>query len=357
MTAWRSIQLALLALAFAAVAEEAPAPLEPPLDMSVAMEAEVGVSRAIGYLVAAQAADGSWSDHPGITAACIAALSGAGQAGASESVNRGLAYLRQQVRPDGTLGLRPGDVDVYATAIALIAFTLVGQEGDLPLIARLSNALMQNQLPRGMSYAPGGFRYHTDRYPDLSNTHWALEALFVVSTRQPDAMGDAQTRQKLWQTARRLTLACQLQEGEDVGAFTYYPLDLDETPRHDEVLAESRVWGSLTYGGAKSLIYTGLDPSSPPVQAAAKWLHAHFSVRTNPGLGKGGLYYHLYMMATTQMVLGESTRNWRHAIVDQLLTKQQGSGAWQNTDPLWMEDDPNLCTAYALLALEIILRE
>ena len=42
---------------------------------------------------------------------------------------------------------------------------------------------------------------------------------------------------------------------------------------------------------------------------------------------------------------------WRSELADALIGRQQDDGSWVNANPRWMEGDPNLVTAYALLAL------
>jgi len=42
---------------------------------------------------------------------------------------------------------------------------------------------------------------------------------------------------------------------------------------------------------------------------------------------------------------------WKADILDQLAKTQKVDGSWTNPEPRWMEGDPNLVTAYALLTL------
>jgi hypothetical protein len=43
--------------------------------------------------------------------------------------------------------------------------------------------------------------------------------------------------------------------------------------------------------------------------------------------------------------------NWRHDLVAELAKSQKPDGSWVNSNRQFMENDPNLCTAFALLAL------
>ena len=42
---------------------------------------------------------------------------------------------------------------------------------------------------------------------------------------------------------------------------------------------------------------------------------------------------------------------WRDELADAVITRQQPDGSWVNANARWMENDPNLVTAYALMAL------
>jgi squalene-hopene/tetraprenyl-beta-curcumene cyclase len=43
--------------------------------------------------------------------------------------------------------------------------------------------------------------------------------------------------------------------------------------------------------------------------------------------------------------------NWRSELIEELAKRQKPDGSWVNEDNQWMEGDPNLATAFALLAL------
>ena len=45
-------------------------------------------------------------------------------------------------------------------------------------------------------------------------------------------------------------------------------------------------------------------------------------------------------------------RNWRDDLCDALLSSQRADGSWVNAADRWQEGQPDLVTAYALLALE-----
>ena len=78
-----------------------------------------------------------------------------------------------------------------------------------------------------------------------------------------------------------------------------------------------------------------------------------------PAWGKQGLYYYYHTFAKTMAVLGQPTitdasgmaHDWRAELVAALAKRQHADGSWVNPADRFMEGDPNLVTAYALLAL------
>ncbi len=352
-------------------------PVEPEVELSVSLETHAALGRAAGYLLAEQARDGSWSAHPGITAMCLLALLHSPDMEREEvgqAIAGAAAFVAARVRADGSISRIPGDLDIYSTAGVLLALSSLDADDHRDQVLRLQDRLIASQLPTGPGYGGLGFRYATATYPDISNTHWALEALHVArqSPRPEDDLKQAQLQQ-LWRVAKKVIASCQVPgdtEGfaaEDRGGFTYYPLDVtvgDDQQRHGELLQHEPVWGSLTYGAVKSLMYAGMEPDDSTLQAAREWLLRHFSITENPGLGEGGLYYYYYMLVSTHKLLKDDTielpdgsrLNWRRAVINQLLSRQKGQGEWRNVRPLWMEDNPHLTTAYAMLALEMALQ-
>jgi squalene-hopene/tetraprenyl-beta-curcumene cyclase len=118
----------------------------------------------------------------------------------------------------------------------------------------------------------------------------------------------------------------------------------------------------MTYAGIKSMIYCGASRDDPRVKAAYDWVRKNYSLDKNPGMpdvrGKWGLYYYYHTLAKTLDVLGideiedaqGKKHDWRAELTAVLARQQRPDGSWVN-DAHWMEADPNLVTAYALMAL------
>ncbi len=95
------------------------------------------------------------------------------------------------------------------------------------------------------------------------------------------------------------------------------------------------------------------------IEAATLWIRRHYDLKTNPGLGGQGLYYYYHIFARTMDTLGEDDfedsrgvrHDWRRELTEELTRRQRANGSWLNETTRWYEGDPNLVTAYALLAL------
>jgi squalene-hopene/tetraprenyl-beta-curcumene cyclase len=82
-------------------------------------------------------------------------------------------------------------------------------------------------------------------------------------------------------------------------------------------------------------------------------------VKENPGQGSAGLYYYYNTFGSALAASGlekiptaaEGDRDWRQDLLTELASSQQADGSWINANRQWFENDPNLCTAFALLAL------
>jgi squalene-hopene/tetraprenyl-beta-curcumene cyclase len=120
-----------------------------------------------------------------------------------------------------------------------------------------------------------------------------------------------------------------------------------------------RSYGSMTYAGLKSMIFAGVGSDDSRVKAAMTWISANYNLNTNPGLGDAGLYYYYHTFAKTLSVakidsikdVDGKDHDWRADLVEVLKHRQQKNGAWVNGNERWLEGDPNLVTAYSLLAL------
>jgi squalene-hopene/tetraprenyl-beta-curcumene cyclase len=206
----------------------------------------------------------------------------------------------------------------------------------------------------------GGAGYGGKSRPDLSNTAYLIDALKAC---------DAQSDDKAIQDALVFVSRCQNLESQynttqfagkiNDGGFYYTPA----IGRQDEARSTSTgglsSYGSMTYSGLKSMIYAGLTKDDPRVKAAYQWIQKNYDVGKNPGMGDAGLFYYYHTFAKTLDALGiheiEDAKgvkhDWRRELTEELAKRQKPDGSWVNANTQWMEGDPNLATAFALLSL------
>ncbi len=348
-----------------------PAPVKkyrPDVDVSTAKEARLSLGLGLIYLLAAQHQDGSWSGHPGVTAMCIISLHkspGRNYAEVKAAIARALEYVRGRIAGGGGVKRARQEEDIYSASVCLMAFSMLDQREDQELIRRMHHYLVRSQISKsaGFGYGGGDRGPRTTRYPDLSNTHWALEAIHLSHPQLKDA--EAVTRlRRLWRQSREFISSCQVKGSRDQkleGGFLYYPVAKQpKKPRHEKTTV---VWGSLTLGALKSLVYAKVKPGDVRIKAGLGWVSRNYTLERNPGLDQGGLYYYYYMYASAMRLLAckrvpdaqGRTRNWRKELIEKLINCQRGEGEWRNPNRLWLESDAALCTAYAMLALEMAL--
>jgi squalene-hopene/tetraprenyl-beta-curcumene cyclase len=100
------------------------------------------------------------------------------------------------------------------------------------------------------------------------------------------------------------------------------------------------------------------------VLAVYDWLRGNFTLEENPGMGPQGMFYYYLMMSKALTAYGRDelvtkdgrALNWRKDLAMKIINLQQRDGSWANENNRWMEKDPNLVTAYSLIALELIHR-
>jgi squalene-hopene/tetraprenyl-beta-curcumene cyclase len=326
-------------------------------------------SKAIGFLRPRQKGDGSWSAEkgPGVTALVVTALLRSKRVTPDEpAIARGLLFLEGTANPKSG-GLGEGPNANYVTAIALMAFKEANTRGQFDLAIDSARKYLKGlQWDEGEKKGPddpyyGGAGYGSRSRPDLSNTSFFIEALRETGL-PPD---DPNLRKALVFVSR-----CQNLKGEfndqpwagkvNDGGFIYTPAgggaSMAGPPDSNGGL---RSYASMTYAGLKSMIYAGLKADDPRVKAATEYIAKHYSVDENPGMGQAGLYYYYQTFAKTLALVGQPTftdaagqaHDWRADLTAALAKRQAADGSWVNPADRFMEGDPNLVTAYALLAL------
>lgn len=326
------------------------------------------VDRGIAYLVErGQAADGSFSGETGlgITALAVTALLQNGKTVNDPAVRSGLAFIEKHVQPDGGIYFPGTYYKNYETSIAMMCLHQADAERYRQIIADAERFVKgiqwdesEDQTPADYTY--GGAGYGRNRRPDLSNTAFLIDALRSIG-RGPD---DPAIQKALVFVSR-----CQNLETEHNttpfaaknpdGGFYYTPAAGGQSMAGETPTGGLRSYASMTYAGLKSMIYAGLTADDPRVQAAKQWIAKNYDLESNPGMDQQGLYYYYHTFAKTMDALGEplftdaagKTHDWRAELFDALRKRQRPDGSWVNQADRWMEGDPNLVTAYSLMAL------
>lgn len=338
-----------------------------------------GFSGGVAFLVTNQAEDGGFGQrsHPGITALCVTALAQsplAEQSQVREAVTRGLDNLRTFARDDGSIQPKRHGVPVYTTSVSLLAFNAGGRPEDEPLVRRGREYLLKAQQ-RGQGVEGdqtlGGLGYTASGRADMSNTHWAAEALYVTRrfAKEPlaESPDDGQRQQEAFQGAIAFIQQCQNDTADDEnrGGVSYLPQDYKPKGVGRKLMAVVRGkppknYGAMTYAAMKTMVYADVDRDDPRVRSALEWIRRHFTFEENPGQGMSSYYYYIQTCAKALAALGEEqikdadgkTHNWREELTVALLGKQHEDGSWVNEVGRHWESDSHLVTAYALLALE-----
>ena len=154
------------------------------------------------------------------------------------------------------------------------------------------------------------------------------------------------------------------------GGFIYSPHEGGESKAGEFVMPSGekglKAYGSMTYAGFLSLVYTGLEKDDPRVQAALDWIGSHWTLEENPELGMQGYMYYLMTMGKALRAYGKPTvvdgqgaeHPWRKELSAKLVSLQRDDGSWINPEAeRWYEGNPYLSTPYALVALDACLAE
>ncbi len=332
------------------------------------------VDRGLDWLVSQQQPDGSWSNpkFPALTALPLWALANAGRPADTGAVNRAVGFLLACVQSDGGIytdvpGQKGGGLSSYNTAIALTALHTTGRRNLAPVVLR-ARAFVAGAQHLGDDEYRGGFGYDraTGRaYTDLMNTHFAMEAMRRTQVLE-DVRPAGQPRADVdWDAAQQYVTKLQNRadtaDADNAGGFTYNPND----PKAGTVTnAAGRVflrsYGSITYAGLLSLVYTRVPRTDPRVVSAVDFAARHWTLAENPGMGQQGLYFYFNVMsralAATQLdsipAAGGAPIAWRTELVARLAALQQPNGSWSNPNNRFWESDPVLATAYAVIACQ-----
>jgi len=324
--------------------------------------------KAINYLRSSQAEDGSWTSPmaPGLTGLVVSGALENGVKRDDPMAQKALKHLLSHVQPDGGIYFKKSNYRNYETCIIILALQTANADGKYSdVIAKADKFIRQQQWDEEEDKDKtdpyyGGAGYGGSSRPDMSNTHYLVEALHAAGAGAEDpalqkALVFISRSQNLESDKNDTPFGAKINDG----GFYYTPTGGGSSAAGREANGGLRSYGSMTYAGLKSLLYAGVDKNDPRVKAAYTWIQKHYTVEENPGLEQQGLYYYLHTFAKAldAMEVAEvedrdgKKHDWRQDLTAFLAKEQRENGSWVNDERKWNEGDPNLSTAFALLAL------
>ncbi|TWU04847.1 prenyltransferase/squalene oxidase repeat-containing protein [Stieleria varia] len=319
------------------------------------METEAAVKAALRYLTSAQRIDGAWDPtstgagverkplgesragagtkcETGITGLALLALMGAGHTHHdgeyADNVFRGLAYLIQNQKADGSLS---GNATIYAgsychsmAALALCeAAALTKDPSAIEASRRAIGYSMRMQHP-----TTGGWRYTAGDPGDLSQLGWQAMVLDAgvragISVRPQSVAG-----------LERFLKSVQAGRG---GLASYRPGE-----------AVSR---TMTAEALATRLMIGNHVPQDQVDEAERYL-----LQELPGKGRDNYYYWYYATLALHQLQDSAWQQWNAALQDRLLATQRRDGDWP-TNGVWAGYGGSIySTSMATLCLESYYR-
>jgi squalene-hopene/tetraprenyl-beta-curcumene cyclase len=332
------------------------------------------VDKALTFLKASQKDDGNFASNPragepGLTALIAASLIRNGVPADNPVVAKALKYLESKVQKDG--GVYTQGLSNYMTCLAIMTFKEANAGGKYDKIIESGVKYVKSlQYADGLTDADptfGGAGYDKPSAkgrPDMSNTQFMVDALLAAGVSKDDpsikrAITYVSRSQNLVSEFNKLAYATKASD-DDKGGFVYNLSDADneKSPKRTPD-GGLRSEGAMTYAGLKSFLYAGVGKNDDRVKAALAWVRKHYTVTENPGQKDAGLFYYYHTFAKAMDALGEDMfadakgvqHDWRQELFDELKKKQKENGSWVNTNGAFLENLPELATAFAVLAL------
>ncbi len=333
-----------------------------PLSAETRQKLVDALNRGAAYVKQQQKPDGTWENHPGITAmAATALLRMPGRRDAElKTVAKTLDYLRGLAKPDG--GIYEKIIPHYITAVSIMTFAAAGQPQDTPLIEKGRRYLADHLLDEGEGVAPsdkfyGGLGYggtSDGGSADIISLEYGLRAMQEGGLAANDPAWDKAIK-FLQRTQNYSELNDQGWATND-GGFIYYP--------GYSQAGETRSYGAATYAGIMSYVWSNVKKDDRRVQAVLKWVRDNYTVDENPGIGQKTVYYYYMVFAKALQAVGEPVivdargqrHNWREELGAKLLSLQHPEGYWVNTVPDEMQDNKVLVTTFTMMAIEAALQ-
>jgi hypothetical protein len=309
-----------------------------------------------------------WSLFAVVAQAATNSVATAVRAEGTQAVARGVAWLEAQQRDNGSLGEEKYPA---VTALALAALRAGGSTNAL-VIAK-AGAYLQQAMAKGSNDWTRGFSLAICQSLLTPAAAHPREAAWVAERRRIDReysarARDFELRQRAWQQER----AALLEQGIDAdfsrATALARNLTSPEAAPRPAVASNTprRGYGSLSYDGALRLLHESVTSDDPRVDAYLDWASRHWTLAENPGKGQNGLYFFYHAMSKCLAASGEEFIRpldggagipWREVLINKMVALQKRatsdrSGYWVNEVNSYLEGDPVLVTAYAILTLQ-----
>jgi len=382
-----------LCLTLAVLTQLAWTPHARALDDAHRAKAEAAIDKAVDYLRQAQNEDGAWTPRPGpgVTGLVLAGMLRSPDIDRNDpDVAEALQYILDRQQPDG--GFYDHYLKNYNTSICLMALGQVGDDPEIrKAIEKAHDFLGDLQWtedkndPRGKRVTRkhpyfGGAGYNDSSHgrPDGSNTNMMMAGLYdsgfdcskplvqnaaVYISRLQGAPTNDMHGDKIINDGGMI-YATSI-DANHIGVPQSRINDelTDKRKKSDAYTSPLVTYGSMTYAGYMSFLYAQLDRTDPRVVAARSWISNNYTVEENPRMGMKSYYYYIHFFARALRANGQEkigtpdgeSHDWANDVIDELVSRQREDGSWINKVDRWKEGDPNLATAYSLIALQVAL--
>lgn len=347
------------------------------LDISLRNEVNAAVGRSMDWLAARQKENGSWSNekYPALTAFALRPFIISNRPEDKDIIDKGLKFILSCVKNDGGIycdvpDAKGGGLSNYNTAICMVTLHAAKRPDLVKIVQDARKFIAEAQHLGGDEYN-GGFGYDKDTkraYTDLLNTYYSVKAMRF--TQDVEDLRPASEKRVDIDWNATIKFITSLQNKKDAGeadadGFFYKPGESkagNTTNSTGKIVLRS--YGSITYTGLLSLIYSNVSRDDPRVMSAFHWSARHWSLDENPGMGQEGVYFFYNVLTKSLDAFGQDliprpddkNIDWRREVAKKLVELQKtdtnGQGYWTNENSRFWESDPVLVTAYSVLALQ-----